>query len=144
MLLGGKVEEVPEPFESCEVEFLGGVLPRCPVTIRADSGVSGPYSDALVSEEGRSLAGGSLNSRRKDAPMEEARLGRVSSFSGKTKLGSRTIPEDGTADNLSMAGGDLVDSSEEVPCPGANGTLMPTGASGERTMLLVTLSETVV
>ena len=107
--MGGTIEEVPETFESCEVEFLGGVLPRCPVTTGADSGVSGPLRDPLVSEEDRSLAGEVLNSLRKDAPMEEDRLGRVSSFSlSKTiKLGSRTIPEDGTADNLSMTSVDL-------------------------------------
>jgi len=59
--------------------------------------------DPWVSEEDRSLAGLLENSRRNEAPIEEARLGRVSSFWGKTKLGSRTIPEDGTADNLSMS-----------------------------------------
>ena len=58
-----------------------------------------------MSEEDRSLAGLLENSRRSEAPIEEARLERVSSFSGKTKLGSRTIPEDGTADNLSMSTG---------------------------------------
>ena len=74
------------------------------MTIGADSGVPGPSGDPLVSEADRSLAGDLLNSRRKEAPMEEARLGRVSSLPKTIKMGSgsRTIPEDGTADNLSM------------------------------------------
>ena len=120
MLLGCKVEDFPESFESCEVEILGGVLPRCPVTTGADSVGSGPLRNPLVSEEDRSLAGEVLNSLRKDAPMEEDRLGRVSFFSlSKTiKLGSRTIPEDGTADNLSMTGGSLVDAcAGKLPVP---------------------------
>ena len=67
-----------------------------------------------MSEEDRSLAGLLENSRRNDAPMEEARLGRVSSFfkSIETEFGlagSRTIPEDGTADNLSMSTVNLLD-----------------------------------
>ena len=69
-----------------------------------------------MSEEDRSLAGLVENSRRNEVPMEEARLGRVSSLSlSKTiKLGSgsRTIPEDGTADNLSMAPWRLLDVEE--------------------------------
>ena len=101
-MLGGKVEDFPEMSDKDEVFCLGGVLPR-PVVIGADSGVSGPWRDPWVSEEDRSLAGLLENSRRNEAPMEEARLGRVSSFWCKTKLGSRTIPEDGTADNLSMS-----------------------------------------
>ena len=58
-----------------------------------------------MSEEDRSLAGLLENSRRNEAPIEEARLGRVSSCSKTIKLGSgsRTVPEDGTADNLSMS-----------------------------------------
>ena len=56
--------------------------------------------------------------------MDEARLLlRVSSFFKGIKfgvdfgsIGSRTIPEDGTADNLSLVGGDLLDSvAVEVP-----------------------------
>ena len=48
--------------------------------------------------------------------MLEARLGRVSSLLGKSilelgLLGSRTIPEDGTADDLSLAGGRQVEDS---------------------------------
>ena len=72
----------------------------------------------LVSEEDRSWGAGlDENSRRNVAPMDEARLLlRVSSFfKGITfgvdfgSIGSRTIPEDGTADNLSIVGGDLLD-----------------------------------
>ena len=130
-----------------ELEVLGGVRPgvTAPFDDSCESGVGCPRMD-LVSEEDRSCGAGLCeNSRRIDAPIAEARLLlRVSSFFKSIKMGSRTIPEDGTADNLSMAGGDLVDSSEEIPCPGANGTLMPAGARVEGTMLLVILSETVV
>ena len=103
MLLGGNVEERTESFEMFEFESLGGVLPRC-TRIGADSVVSGPFMEPLVSEVDRSLAGDFENSRRKDAPIEEARLGRVSSLSlGKSiKSGSRTIPWNDTADNLSI------------------------------------------
>ena len=103
MLLGGDVEDLTESFEIWEFESLGGVLPRCTRT-GADSRVPGPFKEPLVSEVDRSLAGDLENSLRRDAPMEEARVGRISSFSlGKSiKLGSRTIPENGTADNLSI------------------------------------------
>ena len=98
--------ERPDSFEICEFSSLGGVLPRC--AIGAVSGVSGPFNDPLESEVDRSLAGDLLNSRRQAAPIDEARLGRVSADLdlGKSKIvkcGSRTIPENGTADNLSMS-----------------------------------------
>ena len=91
---------------------LGGVRPRVPAPSMGinPEGVSCPRMD-LVSEEDRSLFAGLVeNSRRKVAPMLEARLGRVSSFFKSIEiefglLGSRTIPEDGTADNLSMSTG---------------------------------------
>ena len=91
---------------------LGGVRPRVPAPSIGmnPEGVSCPRMD-LVSEEDRSLVAGLVeNSRRKVAPMLEARLGRVSSFFKSIEiefglLGSRTIPEDGTADNLSMSTG---------------------------------------
>jgi len=95
---------------------LGGVRPRVPapsVGINPE-GVSCPRMD-LVSEEDRSLFAGLVeNSRRKVAPMLEARLGRVSSLFKSIEIefglmGSRTIPEDGTADNLSMSPGRLLD-----------------------------------
>ena len=106
------MEERPDSFEICEFSSLGGVPPRC--AIDAVSGVSGPFNDPLVSEVDRSLAGDLLNSRRHAAPIDEARLGRVSSDLdlGKSKivkLGSRTIPGwNGTADNLSMSSTVLV------------------------------------
>ena len=60
--------------------------------------------EVLVSEEDRSWGAGlEENSRRIHAPILEARLGRVSSLFKSIELGSRTIPEDGTADNLSMS-----------------------------------------
>ena len=91
---------------------LGGVRPRAPAPSFAinPEGVSCPKMD-LVSEEDRSLVAGLVeNSRRKVAPMLWARLGRVSSFFKSIEIefglmGSRTIPEDGTADNLSMSTG---------------------------------------
>ena len=88
MLLGGNVEERIESLEMFGLEGLGGVLPRC-TTTGADSGVSGPSLEPSVSEVDRSLAGDLLNSLRKDAPMEEGRLGRVSPFcfSKSIKLG---------------------------------------------------------
>ena len=98
------MEERTESIEMFGDETLGGVLPRC-AFIGADSGVSGPLLEfePLVSEVDRSTAGELLNSRRRDAPIEEARLGRISSFwlsKSISNLGSRTIPENGTADNL--------------------------------------------
>ena len=98
------MEERTESIEMFGDETLGGVLPRCAFN-GADSGVSGPLLEfePLVSEVDRSTAGDLLNSRRRDAPIEEARLGRVSSFwfsKSISNLGSRTIPENGTADNL--------------------------------------------
>ena len=97
---------------------LGGVRPRVPAPSIGmnPEGVSCPRMD-LVSEEDRSLFAGLVeNSRRNVAPMLEARLGRVSSLLGKSILkfgsfGSRTIPEDGTADNLSLAGEGLLNDS---------------------------------
>ena len=99
------MEERTDSFDNVESFSLGGVLPR--FAIGAISGVSGPFIEPLVSEVDRSCGAGLRgNSRRKEAPMEEARWGRVSSFLfwGKTisNLGSRTIPENGTADNLSI------------------------------------------
>ena len=92
-----------------------------------------------MSEEDRSLAGLLENSRRNEAPMEEARLGGVSSSSSKTKLGSRTIPEDGTADNLSIAGGILLDVSGVDPCPMVRRTLSLSGTLEEMSVLSVIL-----
>ena len=94
---------------------LGGVRPRVPapsIGINPE-GVSGPRMD-LDSEEDRSLLAGLVeNSRRNVAPILEARLGRVSSLFKLIEIefglmGSRTIPEDGTADNLSMSTGLLL------------------------------------
>ena len=98
------MEERTESIEMFGDETLGGVLPRCAFN-GADSGVSGPLLEfePLVSEVDRSTAGDLLNSRRRDAPIEEARLGRVSSFwlfKSISNFESRTIPENGTADNL--------------------------------------------
>ena len=122
-MLGGQVEDGPESPDCCEVENLGGVLPRWPAPT-ADFGVSGPRKDPLVSEEDRSLAGDLPNSRRNDAPMLEARLGRVCSLSKTMKLGSdlgsRTTPEDGTADNLSMSPSGLVASWDQSTSRGTN------------------------
>ena len=91
-----------------ELVSLGGVRPRCPAPT-TDSG-------GLASEEDRSiLVGLRLNSRRIEAPIDEARLLlRVSSFFKGIKFGvdfrSRTTPGwCGTADNLSIVGGDLLD-----------------------------------
>ena len=97
---------------------LGGVRPRVPAPSIGmnPEGVSCPRMD-LVSEEDRSLFAGLVeNSRRKVAPMLEARLGRVSSLFKSIEIefglmGSRTIPEDGTADNLSLAGEGLLNDS---------------------------------
>ena len=112
MLLGGSVEYRSESYEICELDSLGGVLPRCTVT-GAVSNVSGTFKEPLVSEEDRSLAGLEENSLRKDALSEFARLGRVSSLllqkSIEMALGSRTTPGwCGTADNLSMVSTDLL------------------------------------
>ena len=100
MLFGGSVEPRIESLEMFGDESLGGVLPRC--AIGADSGVSGPWREPLVSEVDRSLAGAILNSLRRDAPNDEARLGRVSSLwvIDSIKFWPRTIPWNGTADNL--------------------------------------------
>ena len=69
-------------------------------------------TDTLFSEEDRSAGEGLFEkSRRNVSPTLEARLGRVSSFCVGGDGESRTIPENGTADNLSFPGGDLVDSS---------------------------------
>ena len=77
-----------------------------------------------MSEEDRSLAGDLLNTRRNEALMGEARLGRVFSLSETIKLGSelgsRTIPEDGTGDNLSMSPTGLVASWDQVTSWGTN------------------------
>ena len=108
------MEERIESLETLGDDTLGGVLPRCAL-IGAVSGVSGPLLELepLVSEVDRSTAGDLLNSRRRDAPIEEARLGRVSSFLWLSKsisnLKSRTIPENGTADNLLIESEALVD-----------------------------------
>ena len=108
MLFGGSVEDLTESLEMFPGdESLGGVLPRC--TKGADSGVSGPR-EPLVSEVDRSLAGDMLNSRRRDAPIDEARLGRVSSdlwVFESIKFWSRTIPENGTADNMLIGSSSL-------------------------------------
>ena len=116
-MLGGKVEDPPELSDKDEAFGLGGVLPRLPAQL-ADSGISCPRMDIFVSEEDRSsLAGDLLNSRRNEAPMLEARLGQVSSLLESIKLdlglGSRTIPENGTADNLSMSPIDLLATWEQ-------------------------------
>ena len=98
------------------VIFVGGVRPRVPAPSfgMKPEGVSCPRMD-LVSEEDRSLFPRLLENRRRiEAPMLEARLGRVSSFSKSISiefwvLGYRTIPENGTADNLSISPGRLLD-----------------------------------
>ena len=103
--------------------------------------------EVLVSEEDRSWGAGLVeNSRRIDAPILEARLGRVSSLFKSTELGfdiwsigSRTIPEDGTADNLSIAGGILLDVSGVDPCPMVRRTLSLSGTLEEVTVLSVIL-----
>ena len=96
----------------CELVGLGGVRPRFTAPF-SDSGVSCPRMD-LISEEDCSWGAGLFgNSGRKVAPILGDRLLlRVSSFFKSIKFGfdfeSRTIPEDGTADDLSMACGSLV------------------------------------
>ena len=84
-----------------------GEGPRCRFGLPC-SIVSCPRSDTLFSEEDRS-GGARLfeKSRRKVSPTLEARLGRVSSFCVWGNFESRTIPENGTADNLSFVGEDL-------------------------------------
>ena len=86
----------------------GGVCPRAHLRL-IDS------EEFCVSEEDRSSGAGLLeNSLRNAFPTLEDRLGRVSSLSKQDELfgvGFRTIPENGTADNLSLPGGDLVDRS---------------------------------
>ena len=67
------MEERSGSFGILDVENSGGVLPRC--TRR------GADSDAVVSEVNRSLVEELLNSLRWEALIEEARLGRISSFS---------------------------------------------------------------
>ena len=148
-LLGGKVEDSIESKEmSGELVCLGGVRPR--VTSPCDdSGVLGggsPRMD-LLSEEDRSLGAGLWeNSRRNVAPRDEASFrGRVSSFleSIKFKFGgwSRTIPEDGTADNLSMTGASLVgDRFGWLATPGPLESLSSSGALVEETILLIILT----
>ena len=108
LLFGGSVEDRIESLEMFGDESLGGVLPRC--AIGADSGVSGPWREPLVSEVDRSLAGDMLNSRRRDAPIDEARLGRVSPLwvFDSIKFWSRTIPWNGTADNLLIGSSGLL------------------------------------
>ena len=122
-----------------ELEVLGGVRPRvtAPFDDSCESGVGCPRMD-LVSEEDRSCGAGLCeNSRRIDAPIDEARLLlRVSSFFKSIKfevdigsIGSCTIPEDGSADSLLLVGGDLLDNTlvvVEVSRSGANGSLSPT------------------
>jgi len=132
-----------------ELEVLGGVRPRvtAPFDDSCESGVGCPRMD-LVSEEDRSCGAGLWeNSRRIDAPIDEARLLlRVSSFFKSIKLdlgfGSRTIPRDGTADNLSMSGGNLFDAcAGRVPVWGPVKPLVTSGVLNEgRTMLLVILT----
>ena len=104
--------EWPEVF--AEDVSLGGVRPRCPAGLPG-SVVSCPRSDTLCSEEDRSAGVGLFeNNRRNASPTLEDRLGaRVSSVWGKTieNLQSRTIPEDGKADNLSLTGEDLLNDS---------------------------------
>ena len=69
----------------------------------------------LASEEDRSWGVGLFEeSRRNVAPiLEERLLLRISSLFKSIKIrfkfGSRTIPSDGTADNLLMAGGSQLD-----------------------------------
>ena len=108
------VEDSKEPADTFgESVVLGGVRPRFS-SPSADSGVSCPRMD-LASEEDRSWGVGLLEkSRRNVAPILEDRLLlRISSLFESIKFGfkfgSRTIPRDGTADNLSMAGGSQVD-----------------------------------
>ena len=108
------MDDSREPLDTLgESVFLGGVRPRVTAP-SGSSGVSCPRMD-LASEEDRSWGVGLLEkSRRNVAPILEDRLLlRISSLFESIKfgfkLGSRTIPRDGTADNLSMAGGSLVD-----------------------------------
>ena len=108
------MDDSREPLDTFgESVFLGGVRPRL-IAPSASSGVSCPRMD-LASEEDRSWGVGLLEkSRRNVAPiLEERLLPRISSLFKSIKFGfkfgSRTIPRDGTADNLSMAGGSLLD-----------------------------------
>ena len=97
-----------------EVGLRGGVCPRCPRRL-AD------FEVGCVSEEDRSGGAGLLeNSLRKALPTLEDRLfARVSSLSKQYVLsvGPRTIPEDGTADNLLMSMKGLVETSTGAPAP---------------------------
>ena len=110
MLLGGSVEERSESYETSACDSLGGVLPRCK-TIVDESTFGGPR-EPLASEVDRSLTGDLLTSRRIKAPIDEARLGRVSSSWGNSisNLGSRIAPGSwcDTADNLSICSAGLV------------------------------------
>ena len=59
---------------------------------------------------------------------------------GVIDSGSRTIPEDGAAGNLSIAGGILLDILERDPCPVVSGPLSLSETSNEEvTMLLIIL-----
>ena len=88
-----------------EERVRGGVCPRAPLRLVISE-------EFCVSEEDRSGGAGLLeNSLRNAFPTLEDRLGRVSSLSKQNELfgvGFRTIPEDGTADNLLIEGSTLV------------------------------------
>ena len=110
MLFGGRVEERSESYETSANGSLGGVLPRCK-TLVDDSGLRGSR-EPLGSEVNRSVTGDVPTSRRIKAPIDEARLGRVSSLWGNSisNLGSRIAPGSwrDTADNLSIGSTSLV------------------------------------
>ena len=122
-MLGGKVEDSTEVLG--EETVRGGVCPRAPLRL-TDS------EELCVSEEDRSSGAGLLeNSRRKALPKLEDHLVRVSPLSKQSELlvVSRTIPEDGAADNLSLTGGSLIGPGGEVFCPEANWAQKSTQAS---------------
>jgi len=102
-LLGGNVEDSTEVLG--EETVRGGVCPRAPLRLVISE-------EFCVSEEDRSGGAGLLENSLKNAlPTLEARLGRVSSLSKQNELfgvGLRTIPEDGTADNLLIEESTLV------------------------------------
>ena len=111
-MLGGNVEDSTEVLG--EETVRGGVCPRAPLRLIKSE-------EFCVSEEDRSGGAGLLeNSLRKALPTLEDRLfARVSSLSKQYVLsvGPRTIPEDGTADNLLMSVEGLVETSTGAPAP---------------------------
>ena len=142
------MEDSREPLDTLgESVFVGGVRPHVTAP-SASSGVSCPRMD-LASEEDRSRGVGLFEeSRRNVAPILEDRiLLRISSLFESIKigfkLGSRPIPRDGTADNLSMSGGNLLDAcAGRMPVSGPVRPLLISGVLiWGRTMLLVILSE---